>query len=128
MLRSIDTKNETVVEITQESLLSQINLTKEQFLDVCIMCGTDFNKNMRNIGPVKALKLIREYKSIEGIRDNTDLDTSCLCHERVREIFTLGDVKEAVIPFCRKPDLRDLGEYNINLISNDMCEPDLVFD
>lgn len=128
MLRSIDTKNETCVEITQESLLSQINLTKDQFLDVCIMCGTDFNKNIRNIGPIKALKLIREHGSIEGVRDNTDLDISCLCHKRVREIFTLGDVRGMVIPFCRKPDLRDLGEYNINLIANDMCEPVLVFD
>ncbi len=30
------------------------------------MCGTDYNKNIRNCGPVTCYKLIRQYKSLES--------------------------------------------------------------
>lgn len=34
--------------------------------------GTDFCETIKNIGPVKALKLIKEYGSIEEIINNID--------------------------------------------------------
>ncbi|UZJ56389.1 hypothetical protein CBS101457_005709 [Exobasidium rhododendri] len=40
----------------------------KQMLDFALLCGTDFNRTVPGIGSVTALKLIREYKSIDGIR------------------------------------------------------------
>lgn len=130
MLCKLDTKTETVMEIRQDDLLNQLDLKRESFRHLTVMLGTDFNKNIRGIGPAKAYKLIKQYGTIDEISKKNNLDVSCLNHKRVLEIFTLGDISnEVVIPFCSKPDLRDLSEYNINLISNDMCQPNnIVFD
>lgn len=49
-------------------ILSELELTQEQFVDFCIMCGTDYGDNIRGIGPVKAYDLISRYNTIENIR------------------------------------------------------------
>lgn len=39
-----------------------------QFIDLCILCGSDFTKTtIKNIGIKKSLKLIKEYNTIENI-------------------------------------------------------------
>jgi 5'-3' exonuclease len=72
--------------INHKDLLEALDISKESFRDLCIMCGTDYNSNIAKIGPVNALKLIRKHKDIDSI--STEKDTSCLNHIRVREIFT----------------------------------------
>jgi 5'-3' exonuclease len=62
------TKKFTVVYL--ENILKQLELDKQSWLDFCIMCGTDFNSNIENIGPVKSLNLIKKYKTIEEINKN----------------------------------------------------------
>lgn len=52
-------------------ILQELEMTKNQFRDFCILLGTDFNDNPALIGPVKALKLIRTYGSLEKIEENT---------------------------------------------------------
>lgn len=42
--------------------------SQKQMLDFSLLCGTDFNRTVPGIGSITALKLIREYKSIQGIR------------------------------------------------------------
>ena len=44
-----------------------LELTEAQFLDLCILCGTDFSGTISNIGSQRALRLIREYGTIERI-------------------------------------------------------------
>jgi 5'-3' exonuclease len=43
-LSKIDTTNETCVQVNYHELLSLIKLNSNEFLDLCILCGTDFNK------------------------------------------------------------------------------------
>jgi flap endonuclease-1 len=40
----------------------------KQMLDFALLCGTDFNRTVPGIGPHTALKLIQDYKTIDGIR------------------------------------------------------------
>jgi len=45
-----------------------MKLTYKQFVDLCILCGSDFTKStIKNIGPNKALKYIKLYENIENI-------------------------------------------------------------
>ena len=44
-----------------------MGLTRDEFLDFCILCGSDFSSTIQGIGPVKALSLIKTHGSIEGI-------------------------------------------------------------
>jgi flap endonuclease-1 len=46
-------------------LLGELDITMEQFIDVCIMCGCDYASNIRGIGAVRALALIRQHGSLE---------------------------------------------------------------
>ena len=65
-----------------------LGITRDQFVDFCIMCGGDFNENVYGIGPCKAFNLIKKYGNIDNIIINdTKHDYKCLCHLRCREII-----------------------------------------
>lgn len=85
--------------ISLEKILHFLKITEKEFVDLCIMCGTDFNVNIPRIGPITSYELISKYKSINVIANK--LDVSLLKYERVREIFSYSDkVPEINIPEC----------------------------
>ena len=90
-LSKINTSDGTCTRVKYEDLLESLGLTCDQFLDQCIMCGTDYNKNIFRVGPETSYKLIQQHGSIEGIENNTKHDTSILKHQRVRELFRIFD-------------------------------------
>jgi flap endonuclease-1 len=49
-----------------------MQLTTEQFVDLCILLGCDYCGTIRGIGPKKAVELIKQHKSIEVILENID--------------------------------------------------------
>lgn len=53
--------------ISLESNLNQLNITREQLVDLAILVGTDFNPGIKGVGPKTALKLIKEYKTLEQV-------------------------------------------------------------
>jgi 5'-3' exonuclease len=121
-LCKIDTTENKCLRVNKTNLLNELGLTYEEFLDFCIMCGTDYNKNIFKIGPDKAYKLIKQYSTIENINKNTQIDISILNHIRVRDIFTnyqILNIKQ--IPYCGCPYFDDLqllinkNNLNINL-------------
>ena len=77
--------------ILYKDVLQSLDLKEKQFTDFCIMCGTDYNNNIRDIGPVKAYRLIQEHENLDGIEKRL---TSILTYERVRELFTLPNKNE----------------------------------
>ena len=52
-------------------LINDIELTHDQFLDFCILCGCDYCPIVPKIGSVTALKLIKTHGSIESIIEQT---------------------------------------------------------
>ena len=73
-LSKINVNSGTCMRINQEELLKEMGFTQDQFLDFCIMCGTDYNKNIFRVGPAKAFSYISEYKTIEAVAEKTGLD------------------------------------------------------
>jgi len=86
-ISKLNTHTGVCTETQYPEILDSLSLTKNQFTDFCIMCGTDYNKNIFRIGCEKAFKLIKKYGSIEDIRENMAINVEILNHERVREIF-----------------------------------------
>jgi len=84
-LYDLNPLTETCVEINYDSILKELNLTRAQFLDFCIMCGTDYNDNIPGVGPVNAYKLIKQYGSIDALPSN--IDRTILNHTKSREVF-----------------------------------------
>jgi 5'-3' exonuclease len=110
-LSKINTSTDTVVEIIHSELLEKCELSKGEFVDFCIMCGTDYNKNIPKVGPVLSYKLIKEYKSIDNIPIDK-YDTSVLNHVRGRELFNCkSDMGGVRVKYCKEPDYNKLEEF-----------------
>lgn len=56
-----------ILEIDFEAMLRGLDLTYEQFVDMCILCGCDYCSTIKGIGPKTALRLIKQHKSLERI-------------------------------------------------------------
>ncbi len=123
-LSGINTHNETIVEVKIESLLENLNLNQKEFTDMCIMCGTDYNKNIPKVGPMKSHALITQYKSIEEIEKNTSHDISILKHIRSRELFSFSDnYFDKDIHYCPTPNIHNINKFL--LINN--CRIDMSY-
>ncbi|TDH65260.1 uncharacterized protein CCR75_008419 [Bremia lactucae] len=55
-----------ILEIRLEQALQELQLTHEQFVDLCILCGCDYCDSIRGVGPKKAYVGIKEHKNIEN--------------------------------------------------------------
>ncbi|XP_073140605.1 flap endonuclease 1 isoform X1 [Henckelia pumila] len=59
-----------VMEFEVSKVLEELNLTMDQFIDLCILCGCDYCDSIKGIGGMTAIKLIRQHGSIENILEN----------------------------------------------------------
>jgi 5'-3' exonuclease len=110
-LTNLDIRRGTCFRIRYENVLKELKMTSDQFLDFCIMCGTDYNKNIFKIGPEKSLKLIQTYKSIESIRDDGKIDVTILNHVRVRQLFREYQRSSDIVTYCGIPDFSKLHQF-----------------
>ena len=53
-----------------QTILQDLELTYEQFVDFCILCGCDYTCKISRLGPETAFKVIKQYNNIEGILEN----------------------------------------------------------
>lgn len=67
LLRDFTNKDDPVIEIKLEKVLEGLEITMEQFIDICILCGCDYADSIDGIGSIKAHKMILDYKTIEGV-------------------------------------------------------------
>lgn len=123
MLHKLDLNSETVIEIDYEEILNSLKITSEQFLDFCILCGTDYNHNMPKIGPDKAYKLIKSCGDLDSIKEKyPHLPFEILNYEKVRSLFNKKlNFAQCKIPYCGFPDKILL--ENLYFINN--CKYDL---
>jgi len=76
----------TFVCVRLEVILQSLDLSYSEFIEFCILCGCDYNKNIPGIGPVRGLRLIKEYKSIEKLPEK--FNTANLNYDICKELFT----------------------------------------
>jgi 5'-3' exonuclease len=65
-------------QILLQDILSHLEIDHQAFVDVCLLCGTDFNTSVKGVGFCRALALIQRYKSIQHpefpLRDQLDMN------------------------------------------------------
>lgn len=71
--------------ITLEESLAELGINREQLIDIALCVGTDYNQGLANIGPKKALKLVREHGSIENVLASTGNEIPEL--EAIKDFF-----------------------------------------
>ena len=79
-------RNETVQMLDLDVILDELNFTYDQFRDLCILMGTDYNDRIRNIGPNRGFDLISKYSSFENF-ENLNLENN-IDYKRIRSLFT----------------------------------------
>jgi len=115
MLCNINLRSKKFTMIKLEKILEKLNLDCNSFLDLCIMCGTDFNDNIPSVGPIRSLDYIEKHKTLENISEH--LNTQCLSYPRTRDLFT----KSEVCP----TGLQSLKKINYDSLSHEINEKGL---
>ncbi|HYR82081.1 MAG TPA: flap endonuclease-1 [Thermoplasmata archaeon] len=89
-------------EISLEATLANLGITREQFVDMGLLIGTDFNEGVKGIGPKKALALIKKHGSLEPALE--ELGVEIESKDEVREIFLHPKVIEVAGVEFNDPD------------------------
>ena len=83
--RVIVPHNRKFVLYDHESAMKKLGLSSSEFLDFCILCGTDFNKNPKRIGVVRAFGLFKAHKSLEEISKKINIEFDYI---KIRALFS----------------------------------------
>jgi flap endonuclease-1 len=98
-----------------EAILQQSKLSFDQFRDLCILMGTDFNPNIPNVGVKKSWDYICRYGSIANMAQN-GINVSILNYHNVLKIFSSTIVKIDILsPDFNTDRFREHGRNTFDL-------------
>ena len=128
LIRELSGKEENIVEIKLDEVLSGLGLNMDEFVDLCILCGCDYCERIEGIGCIKAYQLIKEYKTIEKVIEYTETYNKDSNHKKkltynkenfdyvlARQLFKKPEVVDtSVIEFkFSSPNIEGLKEFLI---------------
>jgi flap endonuclease-1 len=67
LLRNITSRNSPLIIVSGKDVRTELALDRASYIDFALLLGTDFSQRIKNLGPYRALRFIREYKSIERV-------------------------------------------------------------
>ncbi|KAF7984695.1 hypothetical protein HWV62_12988 [Athelia sp. TMB] len=67
LIRGITSRADGMVIVSGAEIRTTLDLNRDSFVDFVLLLGTDFSQRIKNVGPARALKFIREHGSIEKI-------------------------------------------------------------
>lgn len=105
--------------ITLKKVLENMEITREQLVDIAILVGTDFNRGVKGVGAKTGLKLIKEHGDIFTVVEKNDYEMD-VDPAVLRDIFLEHNVvtdydlkwsspdKEAAVDFlCNQHDFSE---------------------
>ncbi len=96
----VDVKPEIM---TLEENLTELGIDRSQLLDIALCVGTDYNAGLEKIGPKKALKLVKEYGSIEKVLQAIGHNIENV--QEIKDIFLNPTVTDNYNLKWKKPDM-----------------------
>lgn len=85
-------------------VLHELNLSKESFIDLCIMAQCDYNSNVPNFAIGKSYTALKKYKSYDAViksKEHSNKDFSILNYESCKKLFAQRSYSDC----CDRPDL-----------------------
>ncbi len=76
--------------IVLKKVLGNLDITREQLVDLAILVGTDFNEGIKGIGAKKGLSLIKKYGDVYNVVDHLKVELE-VDPELLRDIFLRHD-------------------------------------
>lgn len=96
--------------IKLQKVLEEINLSREQLIDVAILVGTDFNEGVKGIGAKKGINLIKKHGDVFKVLDELNLELE-VDPEDLREIFLEHDFLSDYQLKWENPDREAIVEF-----------------
>lgn len=94
VIRNFTNKDDYVDIYTLDIILTLLELNMEQFIDMCILLGTDYNQRPKNLCIDDIYRLIKEYSKIEEIdNDNLTRWKNHVNIDNIRSILRLENVE-----------------------------------
>jgi flap endonuclease-1 len=99
-----------VIEL--EQVLKECGITHGQLIDVGILVGTDFNpEGIKGLGPKTALKLIKEYGSLENALPHIKNAEFPVEPQKIKEIFLHPKVTDNYKIEWKEPDVEGVIDF-----------------
>lgn len=111
---------EVVPEVIHlDKLLSTLNITREQLIDIGILVGTDYWEGVKGIGPKKALRLVKDYASVENVLKHLNVKVDVDIQE-IKNIFLNPNVFKSYKIEWGEPDYQAIedmlcGEHDFSI-------------
>tara|TARA_B110000483_G_scaffold224877_1_gene284058 strand:- start:854 stop:1801 length:948 start_codon:yes stop_codon:yes gene_type:complete len=79
--------NKDITEINTGLILERFEMTRDSFVDFCILSGCDYTDPIPQIGPVTSFNLIKKHKNIEEVLKTLNKETTNFNYIVSRKIF-----------------------------------------
>ncbi|KAG6830283.1 hypothetical protein H0H87_008581 [Tephrocybe sp. NHM501043] len=103
LVRNLTNKNTPLTVVSGTDIRTVLQLSRASFVDFALLLGTDFSQRIKNVGPTRALKFIREHKTIERV---IEFETKKFPLPLNLEAY-LDQVEVARLVFCTLPPVPD---------------------
>lgn len=109
-----------IKEFYLDRVLRDLEMTQEQFIDLCILLGCDYCDSLRGIGPKRAVELIKQHKTIEAAVKAIDTKKHPIPdnwpYESARSLFLKPEVTDpdSIDMKWSEPDVEGLVQYMVN--------------
>jgi flap endonuclease-1 len=67
-----EAKKLPILEFHHDAMLHELGMGRDEFIDLCILCGCDYTQTIRGVGPKKAYEGIAKYRNIEAFVASLD--------------------------------------------------------
>jgi len=106
--------------------LATHELTREQLVDVAVLCGTDFNEGIRGIGPKTAVSLLGEHGDIYSVLESRSEEIPHV--DRIRRLFLDPAVVDVDPETGITPDVAAAREFVVDTWEVDASEVETGFE
>ncbi|ETW77956.1 hypothetical protein HETIRDRAFT_55937 [Heterobasidion irregulare TC 32-1] len=112
LIRNITSRSEPLILVSGTDVRTSLNLDRASYVDFVLLLGTDFSQRIKNVGPQRALKFIREHGSIEHILEHETQYSPRQPPELYLKQVRLARSVFETLPPLPSPELLQPGEYN----------------
>lgn len=116
--RKLPSKN-IYIEVIPETVdlnetLTKLEITHEQLIDMAILIGTDYNPDgIKGLGPKTALKLIKEYQTIQNTIPHIKNATFPVDPQKIKDVFLHPTVTDNYKITFKPPNTQAITDFMV---------------